>query len=275
VALSKDTFGLYENISFEEYAALDALNASTLKEFRKSPLHVQTAKYFQRKPTAALEFGQLVHLMVFQPVQVFDSFAVIPDVNLTTKDGKAKKADVESRNPGKTIIKQAEFNAAEKIANNVRNHPRIKKYLPVSKFETSIFWHTDSIQCKGRVDMYAQEYGLVVDLKTTERPTHASFSKTIWEYGYHYQLAWYRRGLLALGLPVNYCVLIAVEKSAPYGCIAYELDSDVLDIADKKIDVWLAKYKECLEKNSWPGYTQDVLVIGIPDWAEKLDQEGL
>jgi exodeoxyribonuclease VIII len=274
MTLSEKTNGIYYDIPFEDYVSCEAINASALKEFRKSPLHFQIARSFQRKPTEALQFGRVVHTLVLEPEKFWNEYACLSDdVDLRTTAGKNMKKDAVERHPGKTIIRNAEFKAAEKIAENVKAHSKITPFLARAKREISIKWNIDEIPCKGRIDAYVQSHGVILDLKTTQNVTTRAFSKSIWQYGYHYQAAWYQRGLQALGLPANKFVFIAVEASSPYGVRVYELDDDVLAAAQKRIDEWLIIYQMCESTKSWPCYTQDIEVISLPSWAKDVEDE--
>lgn len=274
MTLSEKTNGLYYDVPFEDYIACEAINASALKEFRKSPLHFQLARNFQRKPTEALQFGRVVHTLVLEPEKFWLEYACLADdVDLRTTQGKNMRKDAMERHPGKTIIRNAEFKAAEKIAENIKKHSKISPFLSKAKREISIKWDIDGIACKGRIDAYVESRGIILDLKTTQNVTTKVFSKSIWQYGYHYQAAWYQRGLHALGYPADKFVFIAVESSSPYGVKVYELDDDVLRTAQQKIDEWLIIYQMCESTKSWPGYSDDIEIISLPSWAKDVEEE--
>jgi hypothetical protein len=69
----------------EEY-----LSYSSLREFAISPRHFLRYKLRQKEQTPAMVFGSLVDCMILTEDQVEARFAVAPDVDRRTKDGKAK-----------------------------------------------------------------------------------------------------------------------------------------------------------------------------------------
>lgn len=265
----KPAVGIHQNVPHWEYLAWDALSNSGLREFRRSPAHYLASTKKERKQTEAMVLGTLAHLMVFEPKEVFKQFAVLPELDLRTTKGKDLKAKVEADNPGKTLIKKTDFDAATEAARQVVTHPKLVPLLPHVDTEVSFVWDENGVHCKGRADAIHMERGIILDLKTTQSAAFDEFSRTIATSGYHYQGAWYRHGLRKLGVGVDYFTLIAVEKEPPYGVQVFELDEALMDKAMHKISGYLEQYKKCLETGKWPCYPTDVAVIGIPTWAEK------
>ena len=87
-----------------EYQALAALNYSGAKELLKSPAHYQTWLAAPQKESAALRVGSAVHAAVLEPGHYAADFAVAPDVDRRTKEGKEKWAEFQTLHAGKTIL---------------------------------------------------------------------------------------------------------------------------------------------------------------------------
>ena len=59
------------------------------------------------------------------------------------------------------------------------------------------------------------------------------------------------------------------EKEPPYEVAAYEMDDEALDQGRSLWRRRLEVYKTCVEKDEWPGYSDAVQVVNLPDWAIK------
>ena len=70
--------GLYRDIDFDTYSEWDAVNASTLNGFSRTPAHVYyDMLHGGKERTAALDLGWLVHLVVLEPER-FEAEVVVP-----------------------------------------------------------------------------------------------------------------------------------------------------------------------------------------------------
>lgn len=77
------------------------------------------------------------------------------------------------------------------------------------------------------------------------------------------------RGLKANGVNIQHFIIIAIETEPPYAFRFVRLLDDIIDLGNKEIDGLLSTYRECLASDRWPGYSDEIDDIGIPEWAKK------
>ena len=108
----------------------------------------------------------------------------------------------------------------------------------------------------------------MADLKSTGDASHWNWSRTAANMGYHVQEAAYTEGWgLAGGDPVDAFVFICVETDAPFCTVVYEMDPAAVAEGSAVFHLALQRYKECLGKDEWPGYSTSVVPIDIPSYS--------
>lgn len=263
--------GLIPDLSNEDYHGGPGVSKSQLDQIAKSPAHYQYARTAPKKdPTAAQRFGSLTHTMVLEPHKL--NVVVGPDLNKNTKEWKAFKAQVEAE--GKEIVTQEELDTLEGMKSAVYAHPAASWLLGPGYVEHSAYWidPATGLLCRCRPDKLRKtEKGVIlVDLKTTEDASEAEFSRSIENFRYHVQAAFYSDGIeQALGERVAAFAFIAVEKKAPYAVACYQLaDVDVED-GREAYQNDLFRLKDCLARNEWPAYSPRIETITRPAWAKR------
>lgn len=262
----------------DDYFDIDAVNWSTLKLLRESPMAYRYGLTHKREDTAALAMGRLVHSMVFEPETFAREYAIWYGGRRAGKEWDAFCAE----HAGKTIFKADEIDEATAMADAVRIHPLVAPYLDGGQFETPITWvdEVTGLPCKAKPDWIVPESRVLLDLKTTVSIEGRRFGNAAARYGYHCQLAHYANGIeRALGWKPEQIKIVAVEKAAPY-------DVGVFNIVDADLYVGQAEVAELLDKlrahklaDSWPGRYVEEQALQLPAWLfledEDADADGL
>lgn len=258
--------GVYK-LSFEEYSLINAVNFSTLKEMRRSPLHYRHAVEIGFDDSDAFRLGRASHTAVFEPERFALDYAVFRGERRSGKDWEAFK----DAHPGQTILRVDDYLTAIAIRDAVRNHPVAKKYLDSGIAERSIVWRdgdTDLL-CKGRVDWHNDFHPALVDLKTTRDGDDRMFSSAAARYGYHLQLAFYADGLKTLTGRDCRVIMIVVEKDAPHDVVVYRIDVDVLHAGREEYRELLKRVRGCRDGNIWPGRHTEEQSFELPPWMTR------
>ena len=259
---------MIEKIPFKEYQAKEGLNISLLKKINKSPAHLHFMEENPQEDTASLLLGRAIHAMTLEPNDFNNDFCVIPNIDKRTKEGKQAYLDAITNAQGRDILTASDYEKVQEIANQARSYTPLLELLSYEKMiEVSMFWESENVKCKGRMDMFCPSLKTIVDLKTTADASQDEFARSIFKYGYHNQAAWYLQGCKANNLIADHFVIIAIEKEPPYCCAAYRLTDDVIELARQQNEKWLRTYKECSCSNDWFGYPTDIQDIAIPAWA--------
>jgi exodeoxyribonuclease VIII len=258
------------SISNAEYHARPEISKSQLDLIRRSPALFRHRLTHPQERTPAMRWGTLVHTAVLEPDQLPLTTVIAPTVDRRTKDGKAAWEAFQLQAAGREVITAEESIELIDIASAIERHESAGRALAmVDKVETSIIWTDEDtgMACRCRPDAILSN-GLIVDLKTTQDASPEGFAKSIANFRYHVQAAYYSDGYTAaFGEAPKGFMFIAVEKTAPYLVACYLL-SDLAVIrgrAEYKED--LQTLKQCLATDVWPGYSQKPLVIDLPKWA--------
>lgn len=246
------------------YEDSPAVNKSTLWEMRKSPLHYWHLTHdTPKEDTAAMKFGRAVHSRLLEPVEFSANYAVAPECDRRTKEGKAIWAELMES--GKEVISASDMDAILGMEKEFPTH-----LIRDAQTEVPLFW-TDNetgVKCKGRLDAITEDY--VIDYKTTTNAATDAFMREALRYGYDLQAAMYLEAARANGYHPKGFIFIAQEKNAPYLV-------NVLHAGDAFIDrgTWimrdlLAKFKECRDSDKWPGYGENELIL--PEWEAIGDE---
>ena len=129
------------------------------------------------------------------------------------------------------------------------------------------------IRAKCRPDWISHDKNIVVDLKTTQDASPKGFQKSIGQFGYHIQAAFYLRTLQNLGFDSYDFIFIAIEKTAPFCVGVYRASMEMLEEGNKKVDEAIDKILWCKENDSYPDYTpNEIETIDLPPWMRKKQE---
>jgi exodeoxyribonuclease VIII len=242
------------------------LSKSLLDLIHKSPAHFQAYITGEKQPqTPAMIFGSLVHSLVFNE----DNFVIMPNVDRRTKEGKAIYEHFLSESTGKElIVNQDQFYTAMKIKAAVMNHPKAAALLRQGIAEKAVFSEINGVKVKIKPDFYNTEFNLIVDLKTTQCAANDEFSKSVANYRYHVQAAFYTDVLKSTGAKVDGFMFIAVDKESPYNVEVYQLDNDAIERGRDEYLQDIETFKRCKNTGIWNGYSteQKINIISLPKW---------
>lgn len=234
-----------------------AVNKSTLWWLRKSPAHFRWARTAETPDTPAMRFGRAVHAAILTPFFYLDHFTVFTG-DRRTKAGKEEyQALIDS---GAEIITEEDAETVRLMMNACPD-----EILKGCEMEKELYW-TDpdtGVNCKGRLD--AVKPGIIIDYKTTTDAGTDGFAREAIRYGYDLQAAMYLEAAKQNGYGDCEFWFIAQEKSAPYAANVIRAGDAFLDRGRWLMLDLLTKYKECAEKDEWPGYGTNELII--PEWA--------
>ena len=250
-----------------EYENIKAVNKSTLWEMRKSPLHYWHLIHdTPKEDTTAMKFGRAIHAYLLDPVEFSARYAVAPECDRRTKEGKAIWAELMES--GKEVISAADMETIQRM--EVEFEPVRKKWLADVQTELPLVWTDDAtgVECKGRLDALSSEW--IIDYKTTTDASTNAFTREAIRYGYDLQAAMYMDAARANGYNPKGFIFIAQEKNAPYLINVIRAGDAFLDRGRWIMMDLLQKYKECRDSDTWPGYGENELIL--PEWGAVGDE---
>ena len=266
--------GVYD-IPEAEYFADPALSCSGAK-LLLPPSCPALFRYRQDHPEHKDVFdqGSAAHRMVL---------GAGPDIALVEAPdwrGKAaREAKEAAYTEGKTPLLYADAMKIAAMAGVVRQHPVAGALLDPERGEPerSLFWVDEDtgVHRRARLDWWLPtgDFGRViaVDYKTCTSADPGVIAKAVANYGYYMQDAWYTDGIRAL-FPDHddpAFVFVFQEKEPPYLVTVAQLDDDARAAGRARNRQAIERFRDCIEADSWPGYSDDIAYISLPPWAAR------
>lgn len=299
--------GRYPGVPEDDYFAIDALNASTLKPIARSPAHCRAALLAPRTTDTDTQLvGRLVHCALLEPERLAAAYCPQPDpaehpgalTDLASYKAAAKalgvavsgtKAELRERISAadthcrfsfwecvaaaqvgaRVALKPEQWALARAVTAAVAANPKAQRALSGGIAEETLVWRDRSTQllCKARLDYYRQDLGVVFDVKTTDDARPQAVERDLLKWGYHRSAAHYLAGLRALGLPGDNFAWVFIEKKPPYAIGLYMASPELLAQAEREWLDLMALYHRCRETDEWPGYPAEFQTIDLPVWA--------
>ncbi|MEH3135912.1 MAG: PD-(D/E)XK nuclease-like domain-containing protein [Mycolicibacterium neoaurum] len=219
--------GVYADLPEEIYHGdPDSLSSSGARQLLKtSPRKFQLTPRVEKREW---DIGHVVHKLILgkgSDVAVLD-----PAKDGLTKDGKPatnyrsttmwQDAEAAARARGAVPISTADHATAQAMAAAVHNNDLAAGLLSQGDAEISAYWHDPITDARLRLRTDWLHPGrnriIIVDYKSTKSAEPHAFWKSVSDYGYHQQDAWYRDGVIACGIDDDPLFLfIAQEKGIP------------------------------------------------------------
>lgn len=248
-----------------EFLTSRPLSYSSLKEFAKSPSHYVHYVLAKREPSKEMALGSMVHCLILQPDEFSNQFAVTPNLDRRTSEGKAKYAEFVAQSEGKTVVYEDDLQLANEITNRVLSNDSIKAYLKeCHAFEAEFRLDLQGLPVRGFIDGLSHKFS--IEIKTTSDANPESFMRDFWNRKYYLQAGIY---YLATGVKPVY---IVAETKAPYNYFICNIDNDYIDMGIEEANRLAEKFNECMTLNAWStGYefmSDKPILIKPPGWVK-------
>ena len=207
----------------------------------------------------------LIHLAVLEPLKFEADVVVVGDLRKTENKNKRDEALAQ----GKFIAREDDFYTAKEVVRAIRKHKMADFLVTKGENEVSGFAIDPllNVEMKIRPDAILHEQKIIVDLKSVSAMNVNALEKYMYSKRYNYQSAFYRH-VNKIITGENYkMVHILVETKAPFAVRLISFSEGALDLSFNKVFELMKVYAECVDKAEWPGYTDDIIDIGIPSYA--------
>ena len=265
-------------ISNKEYREREGISSTELKKIMITPAHYRHWKDNpEETDTTSLLFGRAAHKYILETYDFYNEFAVAPNFDRRTREGKAQYSLFCDQSEGKDIITQEQFEQIDAMRTMAYSTPFVSKLLSGEK-ELSFFGVDEEtgLKIKARPDCITDFNGehILIDFKTCTNAENTKFYRDSIKFAYDLQLAMYR-AILKQNTGHNYkVVIIATEKTAPYVTNVFQLSEEYLKGGEELYKEMLRVYKECSDSGNWYGYMKDgISILGQPDDEDDEDVE--
>lgn len=279
--------GLYLDMPFDEYHAVQAVSASALRVFARSPWHYKNRIDVQQ--TRPMLRGSLAHCALLEPDAMGARYIVAPEdapKRPTAAQWAAKKSnesseaaktwwrEFEQRASSREIITADEFAMCQAQLRAIAEVPELASLLSTGHGEASIFW-TDpntGLYCKARLDWLQIEgkKGRILELKSTADESPPGFGRTAARMRYELQRAHYIDALKhGARLEFDGFTWAAVTSAPPVLAVPYDLTPEMIEQANDDRAELMQRMAHCMEHNTWPSYGQGVQPLDYPAYAKR------
>jgi exodeoxyribonuclease VIII len=216
--------------------------------------------------TPAMKFGSLLHCMVLEPEQVLKRYVVVPRLDMRFKESKQKFSELMDANRGKESVSAEIFQQAAIAANYVRIHPEFEPFTKTPQLiEKRIDFEVNGFACRSKLDMICPDQQVIWDVKTTQDASPGAFARSIADYGYHRQAAFYIEACQQEFGSVFRFLFIAIQKTEPFECGVYELGHDDLSRGYFEILSLLDEYRKRKISNNWEQvWSTGIVPVSLP-----------
>lgn len=272
---------MYEGVSVLEgesndsyHADLSHMSCSAAKTLLDSPLlyYHQFVQGSRPAASGAMAHGTLMHRWL-EEGQAFLDLLVCPPPDALTPTGlvgaQARKWAAQEAPPTAVVVSPSErAEILAEVAAILGNPAAADLIGRIARHEVSVRWTHKGHPQKCRFDAVTS-CGLVLDLKTTSvRNISANFWKSVLDFRYHLQDAWYRRGMEASGMEAAPLRFIVVSTSTPPECQVVTLPESVVREGARLMDKALESLALRRRLNYWnPDYHGEVVELSFPEHA--------
>lgn len=220
----------------------------------------------EKKSSVYQELGSAIHSLILEEENFDRDFLILDkDINLRTKEGRAKKEELEKEalEKNKIILSYEIYEKAIEVKDAFKTSKIYNELFIKNKGykEASFFNEINNQACKCRPDYFLDDKNVIIDLKTVNTLGGASrnlFLKSIINYKYYIQASFY---LQITGAEKFY--FLALETENPYMVGMYELDSESLKFGDIEIEraLNILKDKDKFKDNVYKDYFNGNYII--------------
>ena len=285
--------GFFKNIENEDYHKINGVSSSKLGLLLDCP-----AKYNNiQKTKATLDFGTAFHMYFLEREEFDEKYGVLHEKNGATKAAKEEKKLLIEKGYD-SFVKKAELNAFEKMTQTILSDPISDALFNADDehyIEHSGFWKFESVLCKCRPDylLIKNNQAFVIDIKTTTDCSPEKIARSIADWSYHRQAAFYADGIKEItGIQDVHALHFFIEKpmdgaaiwneqqmaANALQCLPVTIPEADLEQGRREYKQAISNYQKFMNENVMPGYKKmaqiklaeqlDFVEIGLPNFKK-------
>ena len=250
------------------HADRSCVSVSGLKQILRSPAHYQAYLKGANKETPAMSYGTAIHSRLLEPEDYARSYVVALASDKRKKEYTEFEATATAG--GYRILTRDQAINIERIHDSAMGHGSARALIAGGVAERTLIWQDaeTGIWLKIRPDCINFDFGVCLDVKSTEDASPDAFRRSCFTYQYDFQAAVYLEGLRASYSRDFDFAFLACEKEVPNGVALYGAPEEMLidgRIAFRKA---LRILRECMDNRRWPSYQPDG-DYDILDWRKR------
>lgn len=221
----------------------------------------------------AFDLGSAAHALLLEGE---DRMTVIDAADYRTK--AAQEARDAARLAGRHPVLAARYKDVKAMVGRV--HEAIDRSPDLSGItladgtpEQTIIWREGDAWLRCRPDWLARDCSVMLDYKTTTDAEPLHFGRHIARMLYHFQAAFYRRGVKAVTGRDAPFILLAQEIEAPHACTFHGCAPSLEAIAEQMVEQAIRTWAACMKADTWPSYSPRIHYHEAAQWAAMEQEE--
>jgi PDDEXK-like uncharacterized protein DUF3799 len=219
--------------------------------------------------------GKAAHDLLLLSERWPECYHVLPEdfnTRATKEQAEYHCARSDAIEAGKVVLKFEEAETVRAMARSLLANPFAAAALANGESEVTLAWQDPEtgVWLRARPDFLPHKRLIVPDLKTAADGSPKAFARQIANYGYAQSAALYSDGIKAIfhAHPTNW-LHVVLEKEPPHVVSLYELPGEDIERGRWQNRRAIRIFADCLSKDRWPGYADDVKQVGLPGWSRK------
>lgn len=288
--------GTYSDWSFEQYAAVRAINSGVVKAGSISMKHMLAALdgKFAGKDTEDRKLGRAIHCRLLEPERFRLDYRVATSCCAILGSGpnKGKRCGNSGRyfdgvnwfcgshkqpdcDEPDNYIDEAEAERIEEIADALHEHPVMELFRGQCWTELSCVWEVRGWLRKCRIDRFSRDpKPRIIDLKKClpGKGTREEMEKAIHAHGYHRQMAGNIEAIEVLEGVTAEGIWVFIEDGPPYDVNIMPADPQTIAIGRFENNEIIGRFAAAHKTGKLPGYIYDRKFIrygGLPLWYRR------
>lgn len=231
------------------------------------------------KDTEAQLIGRAFHCLVLEPELYARSYRALPDFgDMRSSKNRARRDEwISYQAKNITFLTAAQDALVRAMREALLRHRTARLMVERGVREVVFRWidPETGLACKSKIDLWDEELGFLMDLKSCLSAHPEAFARTATDYRYHVQHVMYAEAARVLGIPVDNFVLVPVEKTAPHFTATYHVDAAGEEKGFEVLRRSLATLRAAMDRwiggdaldEAFPAYGHDILPLRLPGWA--------
>ena len=248
----------------EAYHAYAGISKSGLDLIDRSPAHYAYAQ--KREPSRAMALGSATHAAILEPALFAREYLLLRDV--VDRRSSVYKEAIKTHDP-EFVLTGSEADQVSSMQEAARSNPDIEAALNQPGHAEIAAFVTDpetGVLLKSKCDYLTVDH-ICMDIKTTQDVRYQQFQRSVGQYRYHVQDAFYSlvyRLLTGVDLTFKFG---CIESSAPHATKVYTLDDEAKVIGLRLARRNITTYAQCVADGHWPYPDAHDELLSLPSWC--------
>jgi hypothetical protein len=285
-------------MSFSDYIAIDAVNSHAViagAMYTQRHMLAHRRGELGKEETADLRFGRAMHHRILEPETFKESWPINPGCQQPLASGERKgkpcgnAAAYASQDrthwlcgthnkavdlgPAGDYISDDELTRIEAIEKELHQAGQLARFRRPGWSEVVIEAELYGVKCKARIDRLTADGGAIIDCKKCQ-PGHAdqeSFSKSVANYGYHIQAAFYAMMVREAFGDYPLVSWMIIEDKPPHCVNVIDASNFDLQVGRWEVQRVLDQWKRSTETKVYHGVLREHCTVagGLPEWAAR------